>query len=131
MTETGCVYLLDDDPAARKGLARLLRAAGHRVCAFASADEFLENIDPEASGCMVLDARMPGLAAEELRAELDARDLCMPIIVVSADDGPETRRKAEQIRAVGFFRKPVDGAALLDAVAWALRSHGVGGNHVR
>jgi FixJ family two-component response regulator len=31
--------------------------------------------------------------------------------------------------AVGFFRKPVDGAALLDAIAWALRSSAAGGNH--
>ena len=126
MTDAGCVYLLDDDSAARKGLARLLRAAGHDVRDFSSANAFLDAIEPEACGCLVLDARMPGLSAEELRAELDARDLCMPIIVVSADDGPETRRKAEQIRAVGFYRKPVDGPALLDAVTWAMRSHGVG-----
>ena len=131
MNDVGRVFLLDDDPAARKGLARLLRAAGHDVRDFSSAGAFLDAVEPEASGCMVLDARMPGLTAEDLRAELDARDLCMPIIVVSADDSRETRRKAEAIQAVGFFRKPVDGTALLDAVAWALRSHSAGGNHVR
>ena len=25
------------------------------------------------------------------------------------------------LRAAGFFRKPVDGAALLDAIDWAIR----------
>jgi hypothetical protein len=33
------------------------------------------------------------------------------------------------MKAVAFFRKPVDGTALLDAIAWALRSAGAGGNN--
>ena len=117
------VFIVDDDPSARKGLGRLLRTAGHDVSEFATADEFLDGLDPDVTGCvLVLDARMPGPSGEELQAELKARGLDLPIIVVTADDDPETRRKARRMKAAGFFRKPVDGTALLDAIEWALRS---------
>jgi FixJ family two-component response regulator len=32
------------------------------------------------------------------------------------------------MQAVGFFRKPVDGTALIDAIEWALRSKTSNGN---
>jgi FixJ family two-component response regulator len=116
-----CVFVVDDDPSARRGLARLLRTAGHDVRDYASGDEFLVALDAETCGCLVLDARMPGLSGEELHGEIKARGLHLPIIVVTADDDPETRNKAQKMGATGFFRKPVDGTALLDAIAWALR----------
>ncbi len=122
MTNATCVFVVDDDPSARGGLARLLRTAGHDVRDFASANEFLDALDPKMSGCLVLDARMPGLSGEELQAELKARGVDLPIIVVTADDDPETRQRALGMGAAGFFRKPVDGTALLDAIRWALRS---------
>ncbi len=99
-----------------------MRAAGHDTLDFASADEFLDAFDSETSGCLVLDARMPGMSGEELQAELVARDAQLSIIVITGDDDPETRRRALAMQAAGFFRKPVDGTALLDAIAWAMRS---------
>ena len=128
MADTDCVFVVDDDPSARNGLARLLRSAGRDVRPFASVEEFLDDLDPEASGCVVLDARMPGLSANELHAALEARAIYLPIIVVTGDDAPETRRKAREMKAAGFFRKPVDGTALLDAVAWVMRSKTASGN---
>jgi len=130
MSKIHRVFVVDDDESARRGLARLLRAAGHDVSEFASANEFLDALDPEVSGCMVLDARMPGLSGGELQAELKARHIDLPVIVITADDRPEIRREAYAMKAAGFFRKPVDGTALLDAIAWALRSTSPGGNHV-
>jgi FixJ family two-component response regulator len=91
-------------------------------------EEFLEFLDPGTSGCLVLDARMPGLSGEELQEELKARGIDLPIIVVTADDDPETRRKAQKMGAASFFRKPVDGTALLDAIAWARPSKKSPGN---
>jgi FixJ family two-component response regulator len=129
MTSSSCVFVVDDDPSARRGLARLLRTAGHDVRDFASAGELLDALGPEPAGCLVLDARMPGLSGEELHGELEARGVRLPTIVVTADDDPETRRKAEKMRAAGFFRKPVDGTALLDAIDWALRSKSAGANN--
>ncbi len=37
------------------------------------------------------------------------------------DDDPETRDKAKILKATGYFRKPVDGPALLDAINWAFQ----------
>ena len=120
MTEAHLIFLVDDDPSARSGLSRLLRTAGHDVHAFASANELLDALQPEVSGCLVLDARMPGLSGRELYAELRARGISLPIIVVTADDDPATRQEAQQLKASAFFHKPVDGSALLDAIDWAL-----------
>ncbi len=115
------VFVVDDDLSARRGIARLLRAAGHETCDFASAAEFLGAFEPGTGGCLVLDARMPGMSGEELQLELEARGAHLPIIIITGDDEPETRRKARSMHAEGFFRKPVDGTALLDAIAWAMR----------
>ncbi len=125
------VFVVDDDPSARRGIARLLRAAGHNVRGYASANEFLDIITADDSGCLVLDARMPGMSGDELKAELIRRGIDLSIIVVTGDDDPETRRKADKMKAVGFFRKPVDGTALLDAVVWALRSGSTNNNNAK
>jgi FixJ family two-component response regulator len=121
MIKPRLVFVVDDDQSARSGIARLLRTAGHDARAFASAEEFLDDFHPETFGCLVLDVRMPGVSGEELQTELKARGVRLPIIVVSADDDPETRRAAHRMKAAAFFRKPVDGSALLDAIEWAVR----------
>jgi FixJ family two-component response regulator len=118
-----CVFVVDDDPSARKGLTRLLRTSGYDVRDFASAEEFLDAIGSEDSGCVVLDARMEGLSFAELLEELKACGIHLPIIVITADDDPEIRRKAHEMNAAGFFRKPIDGPALCDAIDWALGSY--------
>jgi two-component system response regulator FixJ len=128
MIKSNYVFVVDDDPSARKGIARLLRTAGHDVRDFASANDFLDALDSEASGCLVLDARMPGISNEELMVELKARNIHLPIIVITVDDDSETRRKAQKMKAAGFFRKPIDGPALLDAINWALQTNMPGVN---
>jgi FixJ family two-component response regulator len=128
MTNDNCIFLVDDDSSARKGLARLLRAAGYDVRDFASAKDFLDVLGSEASGWLVLDARMSGISNEEVLEELKARHIHLPIIVVTGDDDSATRRKAQKMKATGFFRKPVDGPALLDAIKWALQTNMPGVN---
>jgi FixJ family two-component response regulator len=120
MSSVHHVYIIDDDLSVRNGLSRLLRTAGYDVHTYSSADEFLAAPDIEPIGCIILDARMPGLSGPELQAELSDRGRELPLIFVTADDDPEIRKKAMALHAAGFFRKPVDGAALLDAVKWTI-----------
>ena len=122
MNVKGTIYLVDDDSSARKGLTRLLLAAGYEVHAYASSEELLKGPIIDKNTCLILDARMPGLSGVELQAELATKGVKLPVIFVTADDDKETRKKARAFKAAGFFRKPVDGRALLDTIVWALET---------
>ena len=122
MKDKQFVFVIDDDKSARNGLARLVRAAGYQVYTFASANDFLITLHPNITGCVILDSRMPEVSGEELAVKLEKYGENLSVIFVTADDDPEFKRKAKKMRGVGFFRKPVDGTALLDAINWALRT---------
>ena len=122
MNRVDFVFVVDEDLSTRKGMARLIRTASYKVHDFASVNEFIEAVGSDVPGCVILDAGEPRLSSEALLAKLEAIGLNSPIIVVTAYDDPATRQKAEQLNAAAFFRKPVDGPALLDAIEWAMRS---------
>jgi len=122
MSKDNFVFVIDGDASARIGLKRLLIAAGHEVKVYSSTKEFLSSVDSRVSGCLVLDAGVSELSCQELIAEFIEREIKLSVIVISAEFDPETKKIAKEVKAVGFFRKPVDGQALIDAVDWALRS---------
>ena len=121
MTTTQTVYVVDADRSARRGLIRLLIANSLEVRGFPGIGEFLEALGPDTSGCLILDASEPEMLEADLSAKLADRDLSFPIIMITTDNGSDAKRQARRLNAVAFFRKPVDGQALLDAVRWALR----------
>ena len=116
------IYILEDDESVRKALARLMRAAGMVAASYASVDELLAAPALRDCACIVADIRMPGTDGFALPGLLSARGLHTPVIFVSAQDTEGTRAEAKRAGAAAFFRKPVDDQALLDAVAWAIRS---------
>lgn len=122
MTKMNRIFVVDDDPSARKGMARLMRAAGHDTREFDTVQEFLDGLDSDVPRCVVIDAGIAGLSGEKLQATIQARGINLPIIVVTAYSDRKTKRKAQEMEAVGFFSKPVDGTALLNAVDWVLQS---------
>ena len=78
------IYIVDDDQSVRTNLARLMRSAGFSTRTFASAEEFLEAADNIEPGCLLLDVTLPGLSGLQLHAELNKRDINLPVIAVSA-----------------------------------------------
>jgi len=113
----------------RKGLSRLLRAAGYNVRVFSRAEDFLYALESEMLGCVILDMRLPGMTGKELAVKLKDRGIDLKIIILSAEDNQEARKIAKDINAIGFFRKPVDGYALIDAINWSLKTTSKKNNH--
>ena len=60
MTERPTVFIVDDEPAIRESLSRLVGAAGFRAECFDGADAFLAAYRNGRPGCLVTDIRMPG-----------------------------------------------------------------------
>jgi FixJ family two-component response regulator len=114
------VLIIDDDPSARRGLTRLVRAAGMNAQSFASAADFLASGKRDGPGCIVLDVQMPEMTGPELQEELCKSDYCMPIIFLSAHGDVPTTAQTMKRGAVDFLTKPVDRADLQSAIRAAL-----------
>jgi FixJ family two-component response regulator len=114
--------VIDDDASVRKALARLLRASGYEVEAFASGTEFLESIDKGIPDCLVLDMHMPSVTGLDVQAALLARDVHVPIIFITAYDDQGLRDRAMEQGAVAFLRKPLTEQSLLAVIETAVGS---------
>ena len=114
------VHVVDDDASVRTALTRLLRAAGHAVRAWASADAFLHAGAFEGQGCILLDLRMPEMDGLELQQALAHHHPGLPIIFLTGHGDIATGVRAMKAGAVDFLTKPVERETLLAAVAHAL-----------
>lgn len=116
----GRVLVIDDDPAVRRALQRLLRAAGRQVEAFASAREFLARLPDDGPACVVLDLQLPDMSGIELQALMAERGVSLPIVFLTGHGDVPTSVQAMKHGAVDFLQKPVDDGVLLRTVDDAL-----------
>ncbi len=116
------VYLVDDEPAVLKALARLLRTAGWETADFPSAESFLAYLGAEASrpAVLVLDVGLPGLSGLDLQRALGARAETLPIVFLTGKGSIPITVQAMKAGAVDFLTKPVSGHALIAAVGDAV-----------
>ena len=126
MSEQPRVFLVDDQAAVRKALARLLASAGFDVLALDSAQAFLDSDWEQASGCLVLDLSMPGMDGMALQRLLAERCSSLPLIFLTGQGDIATGVQAMKLGAFDFLTKPVDDERLIGAVTAALaRNHEV------
>ena len=64
------IFVVDDDSAVREALRDLLQADGRTVEVYASSEAFLEAYRPDGEGCLLVDARMPGMGGLALLQRL-------------------------------------------------------------
>ncbi len=117
MVVTGSVFIVDHDDGARGALAQHLTASGFAVCAFGSAESFLER-RPTGPACVIVDHYLPGLSGLELQKQLGGSALS--IVFVTAGGDVPTVVKAMKGGAVDFLTKPVDTQQLVAAVTLGL-----------
>jgi FixJ family two-component response regulator len=114
------VFVVDDDPRVLRALTRLLAAAGFQARPFASPRAFLEQHDPAAPGCLVLDLALPGLDGLQLQQALTASHCARPIVFITGRGDIPTSVRAMKGGAVDFLTKPVRDEDLLTAVRSAI-----------
>ena len=118
------VSIVDDDYLMRRSTWRLLRSAGLRAEAFASAEEFLMSGLVAETACLVLDLRMPEMNGLQLQQHLVETLNPIPIIFLSAHSTADDERQALAAGAVQFLQKPVNKDVLLNAIRDALNPPG-------
>ena len=114
------VRIIDDDPGVRQSTAFLLEAAGFQTACFAGAEEFLGQGDSSRPGCLLLDARMPGMTGLELQDALQERGIALPVIFITGHGDVDMAVHVLKQGAVDFLQKPVDAARLISVTRAAV-----------
>ena len=114
------VFVIDDDASFLKSVSRLLCAVGYTVHPFQSAEEFLEQLSPEMSGCIVADLQMPGMDGLKLQQALAKTANPLPIIFLTGQGDIPTTVSAMRSGAEDFLTKRAPKEDLLAAVGRAL-----------
>jgi FixJ family two-component response regulator len=114
------VFVIDDDPSVRKGLARLLRSAGYKSEIFESASDFLKREQHAGPACMIVDVRMPGLNGMDLQETLNQHCRTEQLVFITGHGDIPMCAQAMKAGAVDFLSKPFRDDELLQCVERAL-----------
>ncbi len=121
MSSEQTVFVVDDDAAVRDSLSWLIKSVGLNVESYASAQDFLDALDPKGRGCVVLDVRMPGMSGLELQEKLVADDVSVPVIMLTGHGDVPMAVRAVKAGAFDFIEKPFNDQVLLDRIQQALK----------
>ncbi|MGD2084426.1 MAG: response regulator [Chromatiales bacterium] len=115
------VFVVEDDPAVRGALCALFRSVGLDVAPYSSAEGFLNDLEPDISGCLILDVRLRGMSGLELQQRLAQDTVCLPTIIISGHADVPMAVRAMKAGAAEFFEKPINEQRLLERVQGCLR----------
>jgi FixJ family two-component response regulator len=118
------VFVIDDDPSIRKGLARLLRLANYEAEVFESASDFLARPQHPGPCCLIVDVQMPRLNGLAFQTALAQRRREEQLIFITGHGDIPMCARAMKAGASDFLPKPFQPKELLKCVERALiRSH--------
>ena len=125
------ILIVDDNPVIIAALSMKLLSAGYRALTASDGSEAVSMARKERPDLILLDINFPPDVAhgggvgwdgfriiEWLRRMDEAKDI--PVIVISGDEAAKYRDRSMAAGAVGYFQKPIDNNALLEAVKKAL-----------
>jgi|ERR1700677_2835511 FixJ family two-component response regulator len=110
------IAVIDDDPRVLESLVNLLSSFGYSAHSYKSAEQFLESNALSRTSCIITDVEMRQMSGLALLQFLKNDDCTVPVIVITGK--PSERSEAFYLEngAAGFFRKPVDGEALVELI---------------
>jgi two-component system sensor histidine kinase RpfC len=113
------VLVADDNPTNREVIGKILERGGHTVALVNDGEQALDAIQREQFDSVILDRNMPGVggieALQALRLMTRGRER-LPVIILSADATPATKKEALEAGADAFLPKPVEALKLLEEI---------------
>ena len=125
-SQSGHVFLVDDNPDIRFYLSDLLQQMGYSIESYDTADAFLRHALDIFPAVLVLDVCMPGMTGVELQHMMRSMGRKTPIVFISGESKSGEIIQAMKGSPIEFLWKPFPLQQLIDAVERGLeadRSH--------
>ena len=116
------ILLVDDDRGLSLALSTLLKDVGHNVQTAGDGPDALALLRERAFDIVLLDIGLPTMSGLDVLAQ--ARALAKPplVIMMTADDTPETVLESVRRQAFRYLRKPFPPNSIVEVVNEAIRS---------
>ena len=115
------ILVVDDDKNTRRLFRAVLENAGYTVSAASDGAEALELMDSEHIDLVVLDIMMPHMDGYEFTKSLREVENNLPILMVSAKQLPEDKKKGFLVGTDDYMTKPIDEEEMLLRIKALLR----------
>ncbi|HJZ71800.1 MAG TPA: response regulator [Vicinamibacterales bacterium] len=111
------VLVVDDDGALRHAITSLLDQAGHHADQASDGAEALRKLQQQPFDLLLLDIGLPGINGLDVLAQ--ARNHASPprVVMMTADDTPETLLRSFREQAHAFVRKPFAPRRIVELVS--------------
>ena len=120
MTASRKVLVVDDDPAVRKSIDRVLTSKGYAVITAENGEEALRKLNEEKYDLVYTDIRMPGISGLEVAEQVKAHKPWTPVVIITGygTDAAQARAKAAGVSS--FVHKPLSPEMIEDSAREAL-----------
>jgi FixJ family two-component response regulator len=108
------IAVIDDDLRVLESLMNLLASCGYQAEGYCSAEEFLDSGGLLKSSCVITDVEMRQMSGLGLLQHIKSNADSLPVVIITGKPSENSESFYLERGAVGFFRKPVDGDALVD-----------------
>ncbi len=115
------ILAVDDDKHTRQLLRAILESAGYTVSTAADGEKALEIMDSEHIDLVVLDIMMPHMDGYEFTKALREVENNLPILMVSAKQLPEDKKRGFLVGTDDYMTKPIDEEEMLLRIKALLR----------
>lgn len=119
--ELRLVHIVDDDEAIRRSVGFALKTSGFQVRVYENGNEIVKEAPDLATGCILLDIRMPGMDGLEVQEALKSKGVTLPVIIMTGHGDVGLAVRAMKAGAIDFIEKPFEKAVLISAI-----EHGLG-----
>ena len=116
------IAVIDDDLRVLESLLNLLASCGYQAEGYCSAEQFLESGGLQKSSCIVTDVEMRQMSGLALLLHINNTEVPLPVVIITGKPSENSESYYLEKGAVGFFRKPVDGDALVDLLRRVCKS---------
>lgn len=120
-TSRGSILAVDDDPEVRFVVASGLRDAGFDVLEAETGERALEILSEGGVDAVISDISMPGLSGTEMLRTLRARDIDLPVVLLTGRPSMETAIEAVDAGALRYLTKPLSGKEITETMNEAVR----------
>ena len=97
-----------------KSLVNLLASSGYKAESYSSAEQFLGTDGLSRTSCIITDVEMQQMNGLGLLLHVRKVNSPVPVVIITGKPSDNSETFYLERGAVGFFRKPVDGDALVD-----------------